>query len=133
MRFIAEEMCLLFCQLNWLWQEHLFPGASFSVLGLVGGEQKSCAIVLSPLVALMVDQVRSLRGSSVEVSSGSRESSIVDKEFLATEKCQPHFFFSKSLGAYQFTILYKMVELSVEGGLGRMSHHPVFLEECGSL
>ena len=42
-----------------------------------------------PLIVLMVDQVRSLRGRDVEaliISSGSREGSVVDKEFLATEE-----------------------------------------------
>ena len=45
-------------------------------------------MVVSPLIALMVDQVRSLRAHGVEaviISSGAREGSLVDKEFLATE------------------------------------------------
>ena len=45
--------------------------------------------MVSPLIALMIDQVRSLRERSVEavvISSGSRETSAVDKEFLATEE-----------------------------------------------
>ena len=45
--------------------------------------------MVSPLIVLMVDQVRSLRGRDVEaliISSGSREGSVVDKEFLATEE-----------------------------------------------
>lgn len=58
-------------------------------LGVVSGQKKSCAIVVSPLIALMVDQVRSLRQAGVEaviISCGSREASIVDKEFIATEE-----------------------------------------------
>ena len=57
-------------------------------LGLVGGKKRSCVIVVSPLIALMVDQVRSLRRSGVEAvvfSSSSRERSIIDKEFIATD------------------------------------------------
>ena len=37
----------------------------------------------------MVDQVRSLRGNGIEavvISSGSRDSRVIDREFLATEK-----------------------------------------------
>jgi len=59
-------------------------------LGLVNDDsEKSSVIVVSPLIALMVDQVRNLRGHGVEaviISSGSRESSVVEKEFLATDK-----------------------------------------------
>ena len=54
----------------------------------VAGGQKKCVMVVSPLISLMMDQVRNLRRNNVEaivISSGSRESSIVDKEFLATE------------------------------------------------
>ena len=53
-------------------------------LGLVAG---SSIIVVSPLIALMVDQVRSLRQNGVGaviISSGSRDT-IVDKAFIATE------------------------------------------------
>ena len=55
-------------------------------LGLVGGQKKSAVVVVSPLIALMVDQVRSLRAHGLEaviISSGAREGSVVDKEFLA--------------------------------------------------
>ena len=57
-------------------------------LGLVHGQSKSCAIIVSPLIALMVDQVRSLRASGVEtvIMTSSKEGSIVDRDFLATEK-----------------------------------------------
>ena len=58
-------------------------------LGLAGSQKRSCIIVVSPLVALMVDQVRSLRGNGIEavvISSGSRDSRVIDREFLATEK-----------------------------------------------
>ena len=51
------------------------------------GERKSCVIVISPLISLMVDQVRNLRASGVEadvISSVSRQS--VDEEFLANEE-----------------------------------------------
>ena len=53
------------------------------------GGQKSAVVAVSPLIVLVVAQVRSLRGPDVEaviISSGSRESSFVDKEFLATEE-----------------------------------------------
>ena len=53
-------------------------------LGLVAG---SSIIVVSSLIALMVDQVRSLRQNGVGaviISSGSRDT-IVDKAFIATE------------------------------------------------
>ena len=53
-------------------------------LGLVAG---SSIIVVSPLIALMVDQVRSLRQNGVGaviISSGSGDT-IVDKAFIATE------------------------------------------------
>ena len=58
---------------------------SFSTISSVC--QKSADVVVSPLIVLMVDQVRSLRGRDVEaviIFSGSRECSVVDKEFLAT-------------------------------------------------
>ena len=58
---------------------------SFSTIS----SQKSADVVVSPLIVLMVDQVRSLRGRDIEaviISSGSRECSVVDKEFLATEE-----------------------------------------------
>ena len=45
-------------------------------LGLVGGQKKSAVVVVSPLIALMVDQVRSLRAHGVEaviICSGARE------------------------------------------------------------
>ena len=51
--------------------------------------QRRAVLVVSPLIALMIDQVRSLRERSVEavvISSGSRETSAVDKEFLAAEE-----------------------------------------------
>ena len=56
-------------------------------LGRMDGERKSCVIVISPLISLMVDQVRNLRASGVEavvISSVSRQS--VDEEFLANEE-----------------------------------------------
>ena len=49
---------------------------------------RSC-IVVSPLIALMVDQVRSLRQACVQavvISCIPRIGSIVDKEFFATEE-----------------------------------------------
>ena len=53
-------------------------------LGLVAG---SSTIMVSPLIALMVDQVRGLRqngAGAVIISCGSRDT-IVDKAFIATE------------------------------------------------
>ncbi len=47
-------------------------------------------IVISPLIALMVDQVRNLRQSDVHaviISSSSRDRSSVPMEFVASEKC----------------------------------------------
>ena len=57
-------------------------------LGLSDGSEKRCVIVVSPLVSLMVDQVRSLKSKGVHavvISSSSRENTIVDREFRATE------------------------------------------------
>ena len=51
--------------------------------------KKSSVVVVSPLVTLMVDQVKSLRKRDIDavvISSASREGSIVDKEYCATEK-----------------------------------------------
>ena len=48
------------------------------------GKDNSVAIIVSPLISLMVDQVQSLRRRSIRaaiMSSGSK----VDKEFLATD------------------------------------------------
>ena len=56
--------------------------------GLVVGKKRTCAIIVSPLTALMVDQVRNLREDCVQaviISFGTRESSVVGKEFLAPE------------------------------------------------
>lgn len=57
-------------------------------LGLSDGSEKRCVIVVSPLVSLMVDQVRSLKSKGVHavvISSSSRDNTIVDREFRATE------------------------------------------------
>ena len=57
-------------------------------LGLTDGSEKKCVIVVSPLISLMVDQVRSLKSKGVHavvISSNSSENSIVDREFRATE------------------------------------------------
>ena len=53
---------------------------------LVDGKKRSCVIV-SPRIALKVDQVRNLRKSGVQavISCYSRESSVVGKKSLATE------------------------------------------------
>ena len=56
--------------------------------GMVGGNERSCAIIVSTLTAVTIDQVRNLRKNGVQaviVSCDSRESSVVDTEFLATE------------------------------------------------
>ena len=68
---------------------HILPFLFDHKRGLVGGGNGSCAIIVSPLTALMADQVRSLRKNGVQaviIAGGSRESSVVDKECLATEK-----------------------------------------------
>ena len=57
-------------------------------LGLVGAQEKSVVIVVAPLVALMVDQVQSLRARNVNaviVSSGGREGRVAGN-LLATEE-----------------------------------------------
>ena len=49
----------------------------------------SCIIVVSPLIALIVDQVSSLRQACVQavvISCSPRGGSIVDKEFVAIEE-----------------------------------------------
>ena len=66
---------------------HVLPFLFDRKLGCMDGERKSCVIVISPLISLMVDQVRNLRASGVEavvISSVSRQS--VDEEFLANEE-----------------------------------------------
>jgi len=45
---------------KWLWQEHMLPFLIGHELGLIGSQKKSCVVIVSPLIALMVDQVRSL-------------------------------------------------------------------------
>lgn len=57
-------------------------------LGLVSSSRRSCVIVISPLIALMVDQVRNLRQSDVHaviISSSSRDRSSVPMEFVASD------------------------------------------------
>ncbi len=52
-----------------------------------GGGKGSAVVVISPLIALMVDQVQSLRDRGVHavvVSSGSRDK--ISKEFLASDE-----------------------------------------------
>ena len=66
---------------------HVLPFLFDRKLGHMDGERKSCVIVISPLISLMVDQVRNLRASgneAVVISSVSRQS--VDEEFLANEE-----------------------------------------------
>ena len=56
-------------------------------LGLLSAEKKSIVFVVAPLVALMVDQVQSLRSKNVRaviISSGGREGKVA-KDLLATE------------------------------------------------
>ena len=58
-------------------------------LDLVAGQMRSCIIVVSPLVALMVDLVRSVKQACVQavvISCILRVGSIVDKELIATEE-----------------------------------------------
>ena len=79
---------------HWLWKECLFnqvrPFVFDHKLGLVVG---SSIIVVSPLIALMMDQVRSLRQNGVGaviISYGSRDT-IVDKAFIATGRVAVSF------------------------------------------
>ena len=70
---------------------------------LVDGKKRSCVIV-SPRIALMVDQVRNLRKSGVQavISYDSRESSVVGKKSLATESSfRSASRVSRSSGPYQ--------------------------------
>ena len=55
-------------------------------LGLVNTEKKSLVVVVAPLVALMVDQVRSLqaKGVTAAIVSGSREGRAAE-DLLASE------------------------------------------------
>ena len=54
-------------------------------LRLVGTEKSSAVLVISPLVALMVDQVRSLRSRGVKCSMITTSGSAIAKELLGTE------------------------------------------------
>lgn len=57
-------------------------------MGRVSGQNENCVIVISPLVSLMVDQVRTLRRRNIEavvISSSSQDNTLVDREFRATE------------------------------------------------
>ena len=56
---------------NWLRQEPLLPSTTVyidSKLGLVDTGKSSVVMVISPLIALMVDQVKSLRSRGVKCS-----------------------------------------------------------------
>ena len=53
-------------------------------LGLVGTQKSSAVLVVSPLVALMVDQVRSVRSCGVKSSITTSEAGIA-REFRSTE------------------------------------------------
>ena len=58
------------------------------------GRDNSLVLIVSPLVSLMVDQVRSLRSRSVKASVMSSGSG-VEKEFIATDDdlvCSSHLF-----------------------------------------
>ena len=60
-----------------------------SYIDLVAGQMRSCIIVVSPLIIVIVDQVRSKRQACVQaivISCITREGSIVDKEFFATKE-----------------------------------------------
>ena len=50
------------------------------------GKNTSVVIVVSPLISLMLDQVRSLRSTSVRATMMSSGRSKVDKELLATDE-----------------------------------------------
>ena len=59
------------------------------MLDVVAGQMRSCIIIIPPLIALMVNQVRSLRQACVQavvISCIPRVGSIVDKEFFAIEE-----------------------------------------------
>ena len=86
---MAERMSLFVCQLA-LARVHI---VCFQILpflfdhecGLVGRKKRSCAIIVSPLNALMVDQVRNLRKGGVQaviISYSLRKRSIVGSNSL---------------------------------------------------
>ena len=60
------------------------PFAMDHKLGLVGSRRSSAVLVVSPLVALMVDQVKSLRSRGVK-SSIITSGTDIAKEFLSSE------------------------------------------------
>ena len=69
---------------NWLWRKCLVSDTSFPLQPR--GKKRTCTIIVSRLVTVMVDSVRNLRKSGVQaviISCGSRGSSVVGKEFLA--------------------------------------------------
>ena len=53
---------------------HVLPFLFDRKLGHMDGERKSCVIVISPLISLIVDKVRNLRASGVAISFVSRQS-----------------------------------------------------------
>ena len=58
-------------------------------LHLVAGQMRVCIIVVSSVIALMADQVRSLRQACVQavvIACIPSIGSILDKEFFATEE-----------------------------------------------
>ena len=89
---MVERMSLFACQLALakvsVFRCYIVPFLFDHKRGLIGGNKRSCAIIVYPLTALMVDKVRDLRKNGVQaviVSCNSRESSVVGTEFLATD------------------------------------------------
>ena len=106
MQYKAERMSLFICQLHGFGESVCFQILHFLFdhkRSLVGGKKRSCVIV-SPRIALMVDQVRNLRKSGVQavISCNLRESSVVGKKSLATENSfTSASHISRSSGPYQ--------------------------------
>ena len=81
MLFTVAVMFLCGCQ------QHTLPFLFDYKLELVSASKRSVVVVVAPLVALMVDQVQSLRAKGVEgaiVSSGGREGRVAG-DLLASD------------------------------------------------
>ncbi len=69
---------------NWIWKKPVLSIPMDHKLGLAGTSKSSSVLVVYPLVALMVDQVKTLRSRGVK-SSIITSGSDLAKPLLATE------------------------------------------------